>query len=133
MFKDKVNGLQAKIPGGNYVDLSPYLLEVKFEYPKLFADGSGRNLAGKMIADFIGVFPKITCEFGPLTKTQLELIVPIIDAPTQTIKYYDPNKKAYVEMATYPNDWSVTDKSVIEGDTTNSGFSITFIAVSKRT
>ena len=132
MFIDKVKGLQAKVGNNSYVDLSPYLVEVKYEYPKLFAEGSGRNLAGKMIADFIGTFPKITCEFGPLTKSQLETIIPIIDSPTQTIKYYDPKKQTYVEMATYPNDYAITNKSVIDGDKTNEGFSITFIAISKR-
>ena len=132
MFIDKVKGLQAKVGSGSYVDLSPYLVEVKYEYPKLYAEGSGRNLAGKMVADLVGIFPKITCEFGPLTKNQLETIIPIIDSPTQTIKYYDPKKQTYVEMDTYPTDYTITNKNVIDGDTTNEGFPISFIAISKR-
>ena len=133
MFKDKVNGLQAKTPNGTYKDWSSYLVEVKYEYPKLFAEGSGRNLSGTMISDFIGVFPKITCQFGPLDKTTLETdIIPIIDSPRQVIKYYDPNKKTYVEMTTYTGDYSIVNKNVIGNGALNEGFDISFIAVSKR-
>lgn len=132
MFKDKVNGLQAKIPGGNYVDLSPYLVEVKFEYPKLFAEGSGRNLSGTMISDFLGIFVKINCQFAPLSKSELEIVVPILDSPKQVVKYYDPNKKTYVEMNTYTGDYSIINKNVIGNGALNEGFDISFIAVSKR-
>lgn len=133
MFKDKVNGLQAKIPNGTYIDLGPYLVEVKYDYPKLFAEGSGRNLSGTMISDFIGVFPKITCQFGPMDKTQLETIIPILDSPRQVVRYYDPYKKAYREMATYTGDYNITNRNVIGNDgALNEGFEISFIAVSKR-
>lgn len=133
MFIDKTNGLQVKVPNGTYVDLSPYLVEVKYDYPKLFAEGSGRNLSGTMISDFIGVFPKITCQFGPLDKTTLQNnIIPIIDSPRQVIRYYDPNKKAYREMTTYTGDYSITNRNVIIDGALNEGFEVSFIAVSKR-
>ena len=133
MFKDKVNGLQIKKPNGTYKDLGPLLVEVKFDYPKLYAEGSGRNLAGTMISDFIGVFPKITCEFGPLSKSQLESLVEILDSPRQVVKYYDPNKKTYVEMDTYSGDYSINNKNVISESSLNEGFNVSFIAVKKRT
>ena len=56
MFNSKTS-LQIKIPGGTYVDIGPYLVEVNYDYPLLFAEGSGRNLAGSMVSDFIGIFP----------------------------------------------------------------------------
>ena len=132
MFIDKIEGLQVKIPGGNYVDLSSMLLEVRYEYPKLFAEGSGRNLAGTMISDFIGVFPKIVCQFGPLSRTQLESIIKILDSPAQVLRYYDPNKQAYVEMNTYTGDFNVTNRNVIGDSALNDGFEISFIATKKR-
>ena len=132
MFIDKTNGLQAKIPNGTYVDLSPYLVEVKYDYPKLFAEGSGRNLNGDMVSDFLGIYVKITCQFGPLDKTQLETIIPIIDSPRQVVRYYDPNKKAYREMTTYTGDYNITNRNVIIDGALNEGFEISFIAVSKR-
>lgn len=132
MFKDKVNGLQVKIPNGTYTDLGPLLLEVRFEYPKLFAEGSGRNLSGTMIADYIGIFPKIICEFGPLSKSQLEPLIKILDNPKQILKYYDPNKQTYVEMETYTGDYTITNRNIISGDALNEGFEISFIAIKKR-
>ena len=132
MFIDKINGLQVKLPGGTYKDLGPLLLEVRYEYPKLFAEGSGRNLAGTMISDFIGVFPKIVCQFGPLNKTQFEDIVKILDSPSQVVRYYDPNKQAYVEMNTYTGDYNVTNRNVISDSSLNDGFEISFIATKKR-
>lgn len=132
MFIDK-NSLQAKIPNGNYVNIGQYLVEVKYEFPKLFSDTSGRNLAGSMVSDFIGVFPKIICEFAPLTKTQLEEIVPILDSPRQIVKYYDPNKQQYVEMETYTGDYNISNRNIVDENTTNEGFDISFISVKKRT
>ena len=132
MFIDKVNGLQVKIPNGSYKDIGKYLVEVKYDFPKLYADTSGRNLNGEMVSDFIGVFPKIVCEFGPLTKSQYEEIAPILDSPRQVVKYYDPYKQTYVEMNTYTGDHSLTNRNVIDNYTLNEGFEISFIAVSKR-
>lgn len=46
MFTEKIKGLQAKIPGGSYIDLGQYgLLEVEYQYSKLWSSDSGRNLA----------------------------------------------------------------------------------------
>lgn len=132
MFKDKINGLQVKVPNGTYKDLGPLLLEVRYEYPKLFAEGSGRNLAGTMISDFIGVFPKIICEFGPLSKEDLEPLITILDSPRQVVRYYDPYKRQYREMDTYTGDYTIINRNVITGNALNDGFEISFIAVKKR-
>lgn len=85
-----------------------------------------------MTGSLLGIFVKLTLQFGPLTKQQLEIIAPILDAPNQTVQYYDPNKKATVTMTTYTGDWENTNKNIIEGDTPNEGFSCSFIAVRKR-
>lgn len=132
MFIDKINGLQAKVPNGNYIDLSSYLVEVKYEYPKLYAEGSGRNLSGAMVSDFLGIFVKIVCQFAPLTKSQLQTIIPILDSPRQIVKYYDPKKQQYVEMETYTGDYSIINKNIVDENTMNEGFEVSFIAVKKR-
>ena len=132
MFIDKINGLQAKVGSGSYVDLGPYLLEVEYQYPKLWANDTGRNLKGKQTGTLIGVFPKIICQFKKLTKEQLEILQPILDAPTQTLKYYDPMKKAYYEMQTYTGDWAVKNNYVLGSSRKNQGFQISFIAREKR-
>ena len=132
MFIDK-NSIQVKIAGmNNYISLGPYLVEVKYGYNKLYAGDSGRNLAGVMTSTLIGIFPKLIMQFGRLTKTQMETIIPILDANRQSIKYYDPNKKATVTMDTYTGDYEITNKHIISSNATNEGFSCSFISVRKR-
>ena len=133
MFKEK-DSLQIKKVGGSYINLKDYaLLEVKYGYNKLWSSDSGRNLAGKQSGTLIGIFPKIICQFGKLTKTQLETLVPILDAPRQVVKYYDPNKQAYQEMTTYTGDYEITNKSIVDvNGHKNEGFQISFISVAKR-
>ena len=114
------------------VNMGNYLTEAKFGYNKLWGSDSGRNLAGDMVATLIGIYPKIILEFKPLTKSELEVIVPILDAPRQTVSYYDPYKKQQTTMTTYTGDYEVSNKNVIDGNETNEGFNCSFISVSKR-
>lgn len=116
----------------NNVSIGQYLVEAKYGYNKLWASDSGRNLAGTMSGTLLGIFPKLTLEFGRLTKTQLEIIAPILDSAYQTVTYYDPTKQANVTMTTYTGDWENTNKYIIKDDRTNEGFSCSFIAIRKR-
>ena len=127
------NSLQAKYGSTNYVDLGPYIVEARYGYNKVWADDTGRNLAGTMAGTLKGIFPKITVQFRKLTKTELEAITPILDSARQTIKYYDPTKKTNVEMQTYTSDYTVINKRVINGNNKNEGFEVSFIAIKKRT
>lgn len=131
MFIDK-DSLQIKVGNGAYVKVGQYLLDIKYGYPKLWSHDSGRNLAGKQSGTLIGVFPKIILEFRKLTKDEFELLAPILDAPRQKVKYYDPYKQAYREMDTYTGDYEVTNKNIIDASHRNEGFSISFIAVDRR-
>lgn len=114
------------------VSMGQYLISAKYSYNKLWASDSGRNLAGAMTGTLIGIFPKITLEFKPLTKTELEIIVPLLDKATQSVRYYDPKKKAYVTMDTYSGDYEINNKNIITGNTKNDSFSCSLIAKKKR-
>lgn len=116
----------------NNVNMGQYITEAKYGYNKLWANDSGRNLAGEMTGTLIGIFPKITLQFGKLTKSQLEIIIPILDSARQTVTYYDPNKKANVTMTTYTGDYEITNKYVVGNDRLNEGFPCSFISISKR-
>ena len=116
----------------NGVSMGQYILEAQFGYNKLWAEDSGRNLAGVMSGTLLGVFPKIVLQFGRLTKEQIETITPILDSPRQTVTYYDPNKKANVTMETYTGDYEIVNKSIIDSKHTNEGFSCSFISISAR-
>ncbi len=145
MFIDK-NSIQIRTKNGSFVSMGKYLVEVEYGYNKLWSSDSGRNLAGKMTGTLVGIFPKLTLHFRKLTRTELQALTPILDAGIQYVKYYDPYKKATITIETYTGDWSVSNKGVIRNATKttafgngsdnaykNEGFSISFIARSKRT
>ena len=130
MFINK-NSLQVKISGGNYINLGQYITNAQYGYHKLWGKDSGRSLAGTMTGTLQGIFPKITVNFKRLTQNELETLAPVLDSARQTLKYYDPNKKANIEMTTYTGDWEVTNKSII-GTHKNEPFQISFISVQRR-
>ena len=112
----------------NGISIGQYIVEAKFNYPKLWAGDSGRNLAGKMSGTLIGVFPKLILQFRPLSKEEMNLIAPILDSAVQEVTYYDVNKNENITMQTYTGDWEVVNKNIDQ----NEGFSCSFISVSKR-
>ena len=115
----------------NNVNLGQYILEAKYSYNKLWSNDSGRNLAGTQSGTLVGIFPKIVVQFRKLTKSELELLTPILDSARQTLKYYDPNKKAMTTMTTYTGDYEIDNKGII-GHVKNEGFQVSFISVKRR-
>ena len=85
-----------------------------------------------MTGTLIGIFPKIVLQFRKLTKSELEIIVPILDSARQTVTYYDPNKKASTTMITYTGDYEIVNKYIIGTNRKNEGFQCSFISISKR-
>jgi hypothetical protein len=112
----------------NTVSFGQYITEAKFGYHKLWAEDSGRNLAGVQSGTLIGIFPKITLQFRKLSKSELEIVAPILDLANQTLTYYDPNKKANTTITTYTGDWEIVNRGINQ----NEGFSCAFISTSKR-
>lgn len=112
----------------NNISIGKYIVEAKFQYNKLFASDSGRNLAGKMTGTLIGIFPKLILQFRPLTKEEINVIAPILDNAYQEVTYYDVNKNANITMTTYTGDWELTNTNLNE----NQGFSCSFISTEKR-
>ena len=119
--------------GGNKVNMGQYLVSAKNGYNKLWSSDSGRNLQGKMVATLVGIFPKIVMEFRQLTKDELEIIIPILDSPNQSVTYYDPYKKANTTITTYSGDYEIENNRIVtSGKGKNKGFSCSFISVGKR-
>ena len=114
------------------VSMGQYIVEAKFGYHKLWGKDSGRNLAGSQSGTLLGIFPKITMQFRKLTKSEVELLAPIFDSAYQTTIYYDPNKKTNTTMRTYSNDWELTNKSFIDENQKNEGFSWAVISTKRR-
>lgn len=113
----------------NNVSMGQYLLQAKYEYNKLWAEDTGRNLAGKMAGTLVGIFPKIILTFRKLTQAEMNIIAPILDSSTQTLTYYDPSLNRNVTISTYTGDYSYLNKNIAEK---NESFEISFIARERR-
>jgi len=131
MFIDK-DSIQIKYANNAYVSMGQYLLEVKYSYPKLWSEDTGRNLAGTTTGTLKGIFPKLILHFRKLTPTEFEPIAKMLDYKNQTVKYYDPNKKTYIEMQTYTGDYEISNKFIVDENTPIEDFQVSFIAVKKR-
>ena len=117
----------------NGVNMGQYIVEAKYGYNKLWSKDTGRNLAGTMSGTLLGIFPKIILQFRKLTKSELEnVIVPILDAPSQRVTYYDPKKKQSITITTYTGDYEIVNKRIINANNKNEGFSCSFISTKKR-
>lgn len=116
----------------NGVSIGRYLISAKYSYNKLWASDSGRNLAGNMIGTLIGIFPKITLEFAPLTATELQTVVSLLDTASQSVRYYDPKKREYITIETYAGDYEINNKNIITDNVKNDSFTCSLIAKRKR-
>lgn len=112
----------------NGISMGQYLVQVEYQYPKLWGEDSGRNLAGDQTGTLLGVFPKLILQFRKLTPQELQTLTPIFDSQNQRVTYYDPFKQNNITITTYTGDWSVVNKGI----GINEGFQISFIATSKR-
>lgn len=115
----------------NGINLGRYIVQATYSYNKLWSNDSGRNLAGVQSGTLIGIFPKIVVQFRKLTQIELETLAPVLDSARQTVKYYDPNKKAMTTMTTYTGDYEIVNKGIV-GHVKNEGFQISFIATKRR-
>ena len=115
----------------NNINLGKYIVQATYSYNKLWSSDSGRNLAGTQSGTLVGIFPKIIVQFRKLTKSELELLTPILDSARQTVQYYDPNKKTMTTMTTYTGDYEVVNKGIV-GHVKNEGFQISFISTKRR-
>lgn len=113
----------------NNISMGQYLLQAKYEYNKLWASDTGRNLAGSLSGTLLGIFPKITLTFRKLTKAEMNIIAPILDSATQTVRYYDPTTNTNKTITTYTGDWSYVNKRISDK---NESFEIAFISRERR-
>lgn len=113
----------------NNISMGQYLLSAKYEYNKLWGSDTGRNLKGNFSGTLVGIFPKITLTFRKLTKAEMNIIAPILDSGTQTLKYYDPSTNSNQTISTYTGDWSYENKKIVSK---NDSFECSFIARERR-
>lgn len=114
----------------NNISMGQYLLSVKYEHNKLWGSDTGRNLAGKYSGTLIGIFPKLIMTFRKLTKAEMNIIAPILDSASQTVKYYDPATNQTETITTYTGDWNYENKKIVEKN--DGSFECSFISTERR-
>lgn len=83
-----------------------------------------------MTGTLVGIFPKITLTFRKLTRSEMNIIAPILDSATQTLQYYDPTTNSTKQLVTYTGDWGYTNKKIITDK--NDSFECSFISRERR-
>lgn len=116
----------------NNISMGQYLVEAKYGFNKLWSSDSGRNLAGTQSGTLVGIFPKLVLQFRKLTKSELEIITPILDSERQSVTYYDPTLHRNNTIQTYTGDYEITNKNIVDSSRKNDGFSCSFISIRKR-
>lgn len=117
----------------NNINMGQYLKSVKYGYYKTWGKDTGRNnLSGTFTGTLIGIFPKFELEFHKLTKADVEIIVPLLDASQQSVTYYDPNAKANKTILTYSGDYDITSKDTIANRNSIEISNVSLIARAKR-
>ena len=111
------------------ISMGQYLLSAKYEYNKLWANDTGRNLAGKMSGTLVGIFPKLILTFRKLTIAEMNIIAPILDEATQSVTYYDPSTNQNETISTYTGDYSYQNNRIV---TKNQSFECSFISRERR-
>lgn len=100
-----------------------YVSQIKFGYHKLWGSDSGRNMAQSVAGSF-KIFPKFTLKFREMNQQEIEKWQPIINAQSQSVNYYDPDKKKQNTVATYTNDLEYVQENLGEID----DFEVAFIS-----
>jgi len=91
----------------NNINIGRYVTRIEYQYPKIWGDDTGRNLAGSWSGTLLGIYPKFVISFRKLSSNDIKTLAPIFDSATQTIKYFDPVKNDYRTVSTYSGDWGI--------------------------
>lgn len=112
----------------NGIAITDKLTQAIFSFNKLWGDDTGRSLSGNFNGTLRGIFPKLELTFKPMTQSELEAIVPLLDTDYQQVTYYDPYKQAITTMQTYTGDYSYTIENIGQTST----LKISFISTKRR-
>lgn len=107
----------------------PKIKEYKVGRNKLWKD-STRNMNGDIRATLIGIFPKITIKFSPMTETEMQLITSLLDKEFFDVTYFDPRTSQESTAKYYAADFETEILS--KNKEMYSPFDVSLIPVSKR-
>lgn len=80
------------------------LLKYQCGYMKLWSDDTGRSLTGAWKGTLIGIFPKLTITIPEQYNNDRSLILRVFNSDLKKVKYYDTEKKQFIEKTFYFGD-----------------------------
>lgn len=114
-----------------YIDgwLVPKLIKYEVAYNKLWADDSGRDMAGNNKATLIGIYPKIQVDVGSFSAEEMSEFLKRANKAELSVSWYDAEgMKRWQNVSYYINDFAVSLKS----NGKYNGFSFNLIPNKKR-
>lgn len=97
-----------------YIDgwLVPKLTKYEVAYNRLWADDSGRDMAGNNKATLIGIYPKLQIEVGSYTKDEMNEFLKRANKAELSVTWYDAEgMKKRENISYYINDFTISLKS----------------------
>lgn len=80
--------------------------ELSVSIQTLDSGSSGRNANGTMVRDIIAKKTKLDVKWGPLNISEVSLILRLIDRPSFSIRYFDPQEGGMLTKQFYCGDRS---------------------------
>lgn len=96
----KVNGKEVK-----------KLISYKTQYNKLWADDTGRNIAGVNKGTLVGIFPKLLLQFGSMDEEEMAEFLQWANLAEITVEWYDAETKGTRTASYYSNSPEIDLKS----------------------
>lgn len=87
----------------NNTDL-PKLKSFTVQRNKLWTD-AGRNLAGDLKANFLGIYPKLLLEFTYTTKAEISTLIGLLDQPSFNVAWFDELTDLHKTGTYYAGDY----------------------------
>ncbi len=90
----------------------PKLIKYEVAYNKLWADDSGRDMAGNNKATLIGIFPKIQVQVGSFDEGEMYNFLKKVNKAELKVSWYDQELRGMREnLSYYINDFSISLKN----------------------
>ncbi|MBD9846478.1 hypothetical protein IHP33_12180 [Enterococcus faecalis] len=80
--------------------------ELSVNIQTLDSGSSGRNANGTMVRDIIAKKTKLDVKWGPLSTSEVSLILRLIDRSSFSIRYFDPQEGGMITKKFYCGDRS---------------------------
>lgn len=87
-------------------DLTSYLREYEVSYEQMWSEAN-RNMAGNLMASYVGTVPKISLVFRQMTQSELNTILGLLNTSSFTVYWWDEQTQDYKNGTFYRGDMKI--------------------------